>query len=76
MREIAAGNDPLEAKAAPTMTDLAGRFLTEHAAIKCKPRTAAEYRRLFDTIILPALERRTVKDITRVDITRMHHDLR
>ncbi|MEO5375488.1 MAG: site-specific integrase [Alphaproteobacteria bacterium] len=80
LREIATGNDPLEAKRAereaPTMTDLAARFLAEHADSKRKVSTAKEYRRLFDKKILPVLGVRKVVDIRRADIVRLHHDLR
>jgi integrase len=61
------------AKAAPTVADLAQRFLAEHAEAKRKASTATEYRRLLDKIILPALGKRTVPDVTRTDITKLHH---
>ena len=52
---IESGADPAADKsarqAAPTMADLAERFLAEHAEAKRKARTAAEYRRLLDKII-------------------------
>src|SRR5262249_40954208 len=52
---------------------LAERFLNEHVATKTKPRTAVEYRRLVENIIVPALGRRHVRDVTRGDISRLHH---
>jgi hypothetical protein len=56
---IESGADPAADKsarqAAPTMAELAERFLAEHAEAKRKASTAAEYRRLLDKIILPAL---------------------
>src|SRR6516165_10421838 len=46
------GRDPAGAKAAaknaPTVGELAERFLTEHVETKRKERTADEYRRLLD----------------------------
>jgi integrase len=77
---ITLGDDPAavraEAKAAPMMTAFAERFMAEHAATKTKPRSEAEYRRLIDKIILPALGRKRVRDITRADISRLHHEHR
>ncbi len=77
---IADGTDPAAARAerreAPTMADLAQRFLSEHAEAKRKPSTAAEYRRLIDKVILPALGTRRVADVTRAEIAKLHHGLR
>ena len=74
---IRLGGDPAAAlaaeKAAPTVARLADRFLAEHAATKTKPRTAAEYRRLIETIVLPPIGRKKVRDVTRADISRLHH---
>ncbi|OIQ75833.1 putative prophage CPS-53 integrase [mine drainage metagenome] len=61
---------------APTVADLAERFLTEHAEAKRKASTASEYRRLFDTVILPALGRSKVAEVSRQDVARLHHDRR
>jgi integrase len=52
------------------------QFLTEHAATKTKPRTVIEYRRLCKSIIVPALGWKRVRDVTRADISRLHHDRR
>jgi len=77
---IADGTDPAAARAewreAPTMADLAQRFLSEHAEAKRKPTTAAEYRRLVDKVILPALGARRAADVTRAEIAKLHHGLR
>jgi integrase len=76
---VAMGGDPAAARAAeksaPTVAELADRFLSEHATKK-KPRTAAEYRRLIETTILPAFGNRRVRDITRTEVSRLHHELR
>src|SRR5215212_12154528 len=59
---VEGGADPAAAKIArkeaPTVADLAERFLAEHAEAKRKASTATEYRRLLDRIILPALGQR------------------
>jgi integrase len=77
---IAEGGDPAAVRAAekgaPTVAKLAKRFDDEHIKTKTKAKTAVEYRRLIETIILPALGRRRVRDITRADIARLHHEHR
>jgi len=74
---VAHGKVPAGAKAAakvaPTVADLAQRFLAEHAEAKRKASTAKEYRRLLDHVVLPALGKKRVADITRQDVARLHH---
>ena len=65
--------DKLSRREAPTIAELAERFLAEHAEAKRKGSTAAEYKRLLDKIILPALGKRKVADVTRADVTKLHH---
>jgi integrase len=65
--------DKMARREAPTIAELAERFLAEHAEAKRKGSTAAEYKRLLDKIILPAVERRKVADVTRADVTKLHH---
>jgi integrase len=77
---IANGADPATARAAeksaPTMAELAGKFLAEHVDTKAKARTATEYRRLLDKAILPSLGRYRVRDVTRADVARLHYSQR
>jgi hypothetical protein len=47
------GGAKAAAKVAPTVADLAQRFLAEHAEVKRKASTAREYRRLLDHVMLP-----------------------
>jgi integrase len=65
--------DKLARRQAPIVAELADRFLAEHAEPKRKGSTAAEYKRLLDKIILPALGKRKVADVTRADVTKLHH---
>jgi hypothetical protein len=78
--EVAGGGDPGAARQAEraslTMRALIRAFLAEHVEPKRKPRSLAEYRRLFDKLILPDLGRKRVKDVTRSDVARLHHALR
>ena len=77
---IESGADPAADRgaraAAPTVADLAERFLAEHAEAKRKASTAKEYRRLLEHIALPVLGKRKLADITRRDIERLHHTRR
>jgi hypothetical protein len=65
--------DKIARQEVPTLAELAERFLAEHAEAKRKGSTAAEYRRLLDKIILPALGRRKLADVTRAEITKLLH---
>ena len=74
------GGDPAAerdaGRRAITVKELAERFDKEHIAIRVKASTAKEYRRNLTRFILPALGQLTVKDITRADVAKFHHDLR
>ncbi len=75
---VQAGGDPAseaqEAAAAPTVNDLAKRYLAEHAAKRSKStqRSAAQFFRLF---LLPALGTRKVASITWADLEAIHQRL-
>jgi integrase len=74
---VAHGKDPAAAKAAaktaPTVAELAAKFLAEHVAAKRKASTAREYRRLLDHVALPAIGKKRVAELTRQDIARLHN---
>lgn len=76
---IAARVDPAEtreaSRSAPTVADAAAQFLEEHAS-KLAPRSSAEYARLFEKSILPALGQKKLADVTRQDIAKLQHSLR
>ncbi len=69
------GEDPsgarLAARQAPTVSDLADRFIEEHARIKKKARNVKRDRRAWDRCILPRLGRRKVADIDRADVAKL-----
>ena len=77
---VASGADPAAVRAAektaPTVAAFAERFLSEHVATKTKSSTAIEYRRLIEIYVLPAIGRKPMRDVTRTDISRLHHDQR
>lgn len=73
------GKDPAAekqaGKKAETMAEMCAKFLAEHVEIKRKGRTADEYKRLIDKIILPTLGSKKVKDVVRQDVAKLHHKL-
>jgi len=73
--EIASGRDPNADKhkqKSDTVADMARQFLEEIGA-KRKPRTVDAYRQLLDGIVLPAIGKRPIAEVTRPDIARWHH---
>lgn len=80
LAEVDKGQDPAALKAegrqAPTVRDLAERYLAQHASTKKKPRSASQDTRLLERFILPVLGRQKVKNVDRADVTKLHHSLR
>lgn len=76
---VGRGHDPggerMAYREAPTMADLADRFIREHAKPRRKPSTAAAYDQLLQAYVLPRFGRRKVADITRADIAGLHAEL-
>ena len=74
------GEDPAAKRDADreaiSVTELAERFEREHIALRVKESTAKGYRRMVARVILPALGRHRVTEVTRADIAKLHHDLR
>ena len=77
-REVDGGKDPLgEAQAmrdAPTVADLAERYLAEHVA-RLAPRTQGDHRSTVVHDILPVLGKRKVASVEREHIERLHHEI-
>jgi integrase len=77
---VAAGEDPLRrkdvARDAPTLVQVAERFMKEHVAARRKPSTERLYRLAIDRHIGPALGAIPVGDLTQADVMRLHHQLR
>ena len=67
---------PPQASDAPTVHDLAERFLEEHAAGYCKPSTAHSYALAIRRHVLPRLGGRKVGEVTRADVASLHHAMR
>jgi integrase len=74
------GEDPAAKRdadrAAITVSELAERFDREHISVRLKETTAKGYRRMLEHVILPALGRHRVIEVTRADIAKLHHDMR
>lgn len=75
-RDIDRGRDPLaereDNRAAPTVAELADRYLSEHASAKKKPRSIEEDRRNVRLHVKPRLGKLTVAAVTRDDIAKLH----
>ena len=74
---IKAGEDPSPAPSAsatrPTVADLAERYLAEHVAVRCKPRTAEACRWLVAKFVLPELGALAIEAVEREHIAALHH---
>lgn len=70
------GGDPLgnrnAMRNAPTVTDLAERYMDEHARPKKRPASADGDQYLIDRFIKPEFGRRKVASITYADVDRLH----
>jgi|SRR5882724_1137297 len=74
------GADPIETRqqerSAPTVAELAERYLREHAHPKKKASSIEADERLLRLYVLPALGSRTVESLTSEDASHLHHSLR
>ena len=78
---VKAGEDPvplpLPAKYAggPTVTDLANRYLEEHVAVRCKPKTQRTARSVVNRHIVPALGKLPIAAVQRRHVMALHESL-
>lgn len=77
---VAQGSDPSQTRtqdrAAPTVRELCGRYMAEHAETRKKASSIRNDRRLIGAHILPALGAKKVASVTRADVAGLHHKLR
>jgi integrase len=77
-REIDAGGDPLgdleTKRAAPTVAELAARFI-EEALPSRAPRTREEYSAMLASYILPTIGRKKVAAVELADLERLHRSV-
>jgi integrase/uncharacterized protein (DUF433 family) len=74
-----AGADPAadrdRERAAASVTELGKRFLKEHAAVRCKPRTLGEYTRCVDLFITPFFKSQKARSVTTADVAEFQTSL-
>jgi integrase len=63
-------------RAAPTVTQLCERFLTDYVAHRCKPSTQSEYRRSVELFITPRIGGMKAADVKRQHVAEFHQQLR
>lgn len=77
---IREGYDPSEAKEeakdAPTVADLSDRYMRDHALPYKKPRSARNDQSMWQLHVLPAIGRKTVAEIRKEDVQRIHTAMR
>ena len=77
--QVDKGRDPTEEArqtlTAPTVAELAERYIQEHAIPKKKARSVEEDRALLRRFLLPKFGRRKLAAITRADVQSLHHSL-
>lgn len=80
LAHVRVGDDPAgalaEARGAPAVTDVANRYMKEHAYAKKKARSAEGDETLLRLHILPRLGAMRITKVRREDISRLHHQLR
>ena len=79
LHEVSKGHDPSverqDKRHAPTVAFVCKRFLEEHSSHRNKDGTRYNYERLIQRFILPAWGNRKVREITRKDVSELHHQL-
>jgi integrase len=73
---VSKGEDPAESRkrqrALPTFEEFSELYVSEFAEKQKKPSTVAHDRGLLNNVLIPALGRRQISDISRQDISRFH----
>ena len=74
---IKAGEDPdpdaSKPAPAPTVAELAERYLTEHVQVRCKPRSVEACRWLVKKFVVPDLGKMAIDAVDREHIAALHH---
>jgi len=74
------GQDPAEHKSevrhSQTMADLVEEYLERHARPHKSPRSVKDDISIINQIILPRMGRKPVKEISRQEISKLHHELK
>ena len=76
---VAHGHDPANQKTAergaPTLAELADRFMADHVRAKRKAGTAEFYRDILDRLVKPAVGTTKADKLTRLQVGRLHSSL-
>ena len=77
---VAKGDNPAgvisDHRRAPTVATVCDRFYREHVMERCKPTTQREYKRSIELFIKPAIGPFKIVDVTRADLSALHHKWR
>jgi integrase len=80
LAEVRDGGDPSADRhaelRAPSVADFAKRYLEQHAGIRKKSSSLEGDKRNLKLHVLPRLGRTRIGDVTRADVTALHHSLR
>jgi hypothetical protein len=78
--QASSGIDPAherdKANADYSVESLFAAFEESYLSVRVKPDTAKDYRRVFEHYIFPRFKHVTVRNITKQDMLRLHHDMR
>ena len=67
---------PPAAPPEPTVADLAGRYMTAHVEVNCRPGTVEKYRSMLTLHILPELGGLKLSEVDRSHASALHYRLR
>ena len=79
---IKAGEEPVPEPMAlrladgPTVGELTARYLEEHVAVRCKPKTVSLYRLIADKYLLPELGKLPALAVGQTHVAELHYKLR
>ena len=78
---VKAGDEPVpepmsvKLSGGPTVGELARRYLEEHVAVRCKPRSVASTRTVVNRHIVPALGKLPLVAVSRARVMELHDEL-
>lgn len=77
---VASGENPAEDisqhRKALTVSEVCERFKTDHIDVRLKSSTGRDYKAMIDKVIKPKLGARKVIDVSRADISDLHHAMK
>ena len=74
--EAIPGSGAARLDAGPTVAEAAERYLREHVAVRCKPRTVEQVRFVFARYILPEMGALPLGEVGRERVAALHYRLR